>query len=413
MLPSPYATGMLEALGNRILYYESSRGCPFSCSYCLSSTTKGVRYLSIDRVRMDLDRFHEAGVKQVKFVDRTFNCNKERAKKIFRHITDSYGAGINFHFETAADLFDDEMLDILSQMPSGLIQLEIGIQSFNEKTLAEVDRKSDMAHLYKNVLRLMAGGNIHIHLDLIAGLPYEDMDSFAASFDRVYSLKPHQLQLGFLKLLKGSRIRKEAAIHGYSFRDYPPYELLYNKYLKYEDINILKGVENLVEKLYNSGRFKRTLEYVTDGSSAFGFYLGLNRYFLDNGIMETPVALRELYAIFYRYICTCLGETAHNGQNRAEAVKDLMKFDFLSTESSGHLPEILRSEPPEGFRNRCHEFLRDKENVRVYLPEYQGMNAAQIMKKVHFEPIGSGIYLFDYSKRDRVTGVYSHTLVKF
>ncbi len=420
MLPSPYSADMLESLGNRILYYESSRGCPFSCSYCLSSTTKGVRYLSLDRVKADIDMFHNYGVKQVKFVDRTFNCNKKRAMAVFRHIIDSFGEGINFHFEVAADLFDDEMIELLSRANPGLIQLEIGIQSFNEKTLEAVDRKTDSMLLYKNVSRLLKAGNIHIHLDLIAGLPYEDFQSFGQSFDRVYSLCPHQLQLGFLKLLKGSRIRREADKHGYLFRDYPPYEVLRNHYLAYDEMTVLKGIEDLVDKYHNSGRFVRTLEYVTDMMAPFDFYLGLYRYCSENRIMEAPVPARELYGILYKYIKTLI--------NESEDIKDLLKLDFLASDISGHLPESLKSDLPGDFKKSCHEFLHDISNITEYLPRFEGIPASQILKKIHIEPFSPYFYsmadglestcegplyfLFNYDIRDRVTGLYNYTFLK-
>ncbi|HHW48406.1 MAG TPA: B12-binding domain-containing radical SAM protein, partial [Clostridiaceae bacterium] len=226
-IPSPYTGEMLASTSDKVVYFESSRGCPFSCSYCLSSTIDGVRHFSLDRVKSELFKLIKAGVKLVKFVDRTFNCNKARAKEIFKFVIE-HGENTAFHFEAAADLFDDEMIEMLSQAPSGRIQFEIGIQSTNMQTLAAVNRKSNLDRVFDNVRKLRQHGNIHLHLDLIAGLPYEDFCSFKTSFDAVYSLKPHNLQLGFLKMLKGSKIRREAYKYSYNYRSYPPYEVLGN-----------------------------------------------------------------------------------------------------------------------------------------------------------------------------------------
>jgi radical SAM superfamily enzyme YgiQ (UPF0313 family) len=260
-IPTPYTEEMLSAAGGRIIYYESTRGCPFSCSYCLSSTFEGVRYFSLERVKKELQKLVNAGVRQIKFVDRTFNANRERAKEIIRFII-SLGGTTNFHFEAAADLFDSEMLDILAAAPKGLIQFEIGIQTTNNKTLEAINRRTDLGRVFQNVNKLNSIGNVHIHVDLIAGLPYENMGSFKNSFNEVYALEPHQLQLGFLKLLKGSRIRDESKVYGYVFRDYAPYEVMQNSCISFDEILELKNVEDMVERYYNSGRFNNTLKYV-------------------------------------------------------------------------------------------------------------------------------------------------------
>ncbi|NTV91147.1 MAG: B12-binding domain-containing radical SAM protein [Clostridiales bacterium] len=451
--PSPYSAEMLGKLGNRILYYESSRGCPFSCSYCLSSTTKGVRFLSLGRVKAELDLFFRSGVKQVKFVDRTFNCNKERALEIFSHIIGNYGVGgINFHFEIAADLLDAEALELLAKAPSGLIQIEAGIQSFNEKTLAAVQRKTDTKVLYENVSKLMTGGNINVHLDLIAGLPYEDFKSFGESFDRVYPLFPHQLQLGFLKLLKGSGIRRDASEHGYIFRTYPPYEVLGNDYLSYSGLVILKGVVELVDKYHNSGRFVRTIEYATgirvgfsglqEGSSPFGFYLSLYEYFRDNDLLNTRVAASELYGIMLGYLSGSgsVVKAPESFKDGKAFFRDLLKLDFLASNKSGQLPAIFeetqldadeqegsltginRKSGSEAFRRSCHDFLHQPENIAEYLPQYAGLPVSQILKNIRIEPFLSGIFytpdeqevknpayvLFDYGAKSRVTGIFRH-----
>ncbi len=235
-IPSPYLPEMLSSLGGRIAYYESSRGCPFECSYCLSSTIKGMRYFSMDRVEKDLEKLIKAGVGQIKFVDRTFNCHKKRSKQIINlllDLSDKYSVtdNINFHFEADAHLFDGDFMVFLKKIPRGLIQFEVGIQSTKSITLKEVDRRCEVDKSLENIRKIVSLGNIHLHAGLIAGLPFEDMHSFGEAFNRVFSLKAHQIQLGFLKMLKGSKIRKEADLHGYLFRDYPPYEVLSNKYM--------------------------------------------------------------------------------------------------------------------------------------------------------------------------------------
>ncbi|MDP4095103.1 MAG: radical SAM protein, partial [Bacillota bacterium] len=290
-LKTPYTEQMLASLDNRIMYYESSRGCPFSCSYCISSTFEGVRYFAMEKVKNQLKCFISRGIPQVKFVDRTFNCHKERAKEIFRFIIDN-AASTAFHFEVAADLFDDEMFKILSKAPVGLIQFEIGVQTTNSDCLTAIDRKTDLSSVFKNTAKLIEKGKFHIHLDLIAGLPREDYESFKKSFDEVYRLSPNNLQLGFLKMLKGSRIRKEASEYGYKFREYPPYEVLENKYLSFDSVCELKSIEEVVERYYNKGRFIKTLLYITSGffSSAFEFYRSFAQYNIKNGYLERPLA---------------------------------------------------------------------------------------------------------------------------
>jgi radical SAM superfamily enzyme YgiQ (UPF0313 family) len=260
-LPSPFSDEMLNALGDRIAYFESSRGCPFSCSYCLSSTFIGVRYFSMNRVRRELIKLIDRGISQVKFVDRTFNCNKNRAMEIFEFIIRN-GGNTRFHFEAAADLFDEEMIDLLSYAPRGMIQFEIGVQTTCGRALSAVDRRTDLNKVFRNINKLRELKNIHLHLDLIAGLPFEDYSAFKNSFNDVYALEPHQLQLGFLKMLKGSKIRKEKELYLYRFREYPPYEFLSNKYLPYNDVIDIKGVEEVLERYYNSQKFKYSLVYI-------------------------------------------------------------------------------------------------------------------------------------------------------
>lgn len=420
-LESPYTDEMLDLIGNRIMYFESSRGCPFSCSYCISSTFEGVRYFPMERIKKELMRVMEKGITKVKFVDRTFNCHKQRAKEIFSFIIEK-SVNTSFHFEVAADLFDDEMLDILSKAPKGLIQFEIGVQTTNPETLKAIHRVTKLEDVFDKVRRLRNTGNFHIHLDLIAGLPEEDYNSFKNSFNQVYSLHPHQLQLGFLKMLKGSGIRREHERYGYIFRDYPPYEVLSNKYLSFGELSTLKHIEELVERYYNSGRFYFTLKYLTGKvfELPFEFFYGFMEYNLKMKHLERPLPARELYTVLQDYLTGIL-----EGDN-VGYVKDLLKLDYLSSDRSGNLPQGMERIMEEGFRDKCFSFLKNEENIRLYLPGYEGMPAKQIFKQVHFEifdydvtgPVrdsaakGRNVVLFNYSAADKVTGLYEFKRVE-
>jgi radical SAM superfamily enzyme YgiQ (UPF0313 family) len=250
-IKSPYTEEMLSNIKDKAVYFESSRGCPFSCSYCLSSTFKGVRYFSLERVKDELRMLVKMGVKQIKFLDRTFNCDRNRAREIIEFVLEN-GNDINFHFEMCADLLDDDLADLLKKAPDGLIQLEIGVQSINTRSLEAVNRKSDIERLFHYVCELKETGNIHIHLDLIAGLPYEDLKSLKNSFNGVFELRPHYLQLGFLKLLRGTSIRDKGDEHGYIYSELPPYEIISNSYISFDEILIFKDIEKVFDMYYNS-----------------------------------------------------------------------------------------------------------------------------------------------------------------
>ena len=430
-IPSPYSKEMLAAIRDKIAYFEASRGCPFSCSYCLSSASEGVRFFPLERVKEELTTVIKAGVRQVKFVDRTFNCNKERAKDILRFIselhtvvgndrTDASSDLTNFHFEAAADLFDDELINMMAELPKGLIQLEIGIQSTNTETLEAVNRKTDIGKAFRNITRIMEAGNIHLHLDLIAGLPYEDFRSFKESFNRVYGLQPHALQLGFLKLLKGSPVRAASSCHAYAFREYAPYEVLSNKYISYDELTLLKGIEEILDRYWNSGRFSIALEYIIHKhfNSAFDFYLGFYRFNLKMNRNIQSVSGRDLFSLLLEYIKSVEGLDSAR-------FKECLKLDFLASDSSGHLLAGLDRIITDGFNDKCHEFLKDQNNLTTFLPAFRGLPARQIIKHVHFELISidendktinsndrtSFVYLFDYSAKDAVTGRYKFHII--
>lgn len=333
-LPFPYTIDDLNSSYDKIIYYESSRGCPFSCSYCLSGAIGGgVRELPIPRVKEDLTKFCDAGVKLVKFVDRTFNVNPRRAKEILSFILTSTG-DMRFHFEIGADLLDDELLSLLCAAPKGKIQLEAGVQSCNQLTLREVVRLTNLQKLRQNALALLSSGRVHLHLDLIAGLPYEDFDSFGESFDDIYRLQPHQLQLGFLKLLKGSVLLKEVDRHQIVFRAYPPYEVLSTAYLSAAELLELKDVEEVLERYYNSGRAVKGCGYLIDSVffSPFAFYRALAAFCSQRGCLDRPLSAANQFGVLAQFAKPLLCENAYR------QFLALTKLDFLSVGSKGAYP---------------------------------------------------------------------------
>lgn len=412
-LNSPYTDALLDSAENRIIYYESSRGCPFNCSYCISSTFNGVRFFSFERVKAELEKLLRYKPKLIKFVDRTFNCNKKRAKEIIEYII-SQECSTVFHFEAAADLFDDEMLELLRNAPKGRIQLEIGLQTTNPETLEEIDRITDLNKLRYNVEGILAGSNIHVHLDLIAGLPFEDINSFRKSFNEVYDMRPHQIQLGFLKMLKGARVRSEAEKHGYIYRDFAPYEILENKYIKFQDILDLKDVEEIVERYFNSGRYQKALmllEKIYSGD-CFELYKTLSVYCRKNGYLDRPIAYRENVGILFNFVKAELPGTVN-----MEEFRQAMVFDFLSSDSSCAIPDTIRAERDFIPANRIHEILKSQDFIRDYLPGFADIPAKNIMKKVFFVSLDlitkpEELLIFDYHQKDEVDGKYRNIRIK-
>lgn len=401
IIPFPYRDGLL-GLENKIIYYETSRGCPFNCQYCLSSTIEGIRYFSLERVLDEIDFFIDNKVSQVKLVDRTFNCHPNRAKVIIEHII-RRGGNTNFHFEMAAHIMDRDMVNLLKEAPQGLFQLEIGVQSTNVYTLDSIQRKTDIDKIYEVVKELYEPRNIHIHLDLIAGLPYEDYESFAHSFDNVYSLKPDNLQLGFLKLLKGSGIREEAIKHGYRYTKYAPYEVLENKYISYGQIMNLKAVEDVVEKYYNSHRFEYTLEFLIPyfGNSPFAFFEEFMKYWIDKRLFNVSHSLTTLYEIIYDFISTI-------ERIPKQIFKEVLRFDYCLWQKPSNYLNCFY--PAKLGTDILKNFLTCKENINTYLPEYEGYTRRQLMRALHMEifeydPISyikkETVILFDYKSADR------------
>lgn len=311
---------------HKIIYYESSRGCPFSCSYCLSSIDKSVRFRDLELVKRELQTFIDAGVPQVKFVDRTFNCKVSHAMEIWNYIHEHDNGITNFHFEIAADLITDEELELFAKMRPGLIQLEIGVQSTNEETVCEIRRKMDFSKVAERVTRIKNLGGIHQHLDLIAGLPNENYESFGKSFDDVFALRPEQLQLGFLKVLKGSYMYENRAAYGLIYRSEPPYEVFSTKWISYDEMIRLKGIEQMVELYYNSHQYDRTLQEVFEGEkSAFKFFESFADDYRAKGYHLVNHSRKEKYYILRDFL-----ERRH--PEKGEYYWNILKEEFNSRE---------------------------------------------------------------------------------
>ena len=373
-LSFPYQEAQMAGLANRIIYYESSRGCPFSCSYCVSSLTQGVRTRSVEKVKEELRFFIKHGVKQVKFVDRTFNVRPEHYLEIWRFLA-AADTTANFHFEIVADLLNSEEIQRLSQVDPGRFQFEIGVQTLSEPALTAIGRRNDWARLSENVRKLRQGGNIHLHLDLIVGLPYEDLNSFRNSFNAVYSLQPDMLQIGFLKLLPGTRIRREAAEYDYVCLDYAPYEILSNRWLVYRDIRRLKQLEEVFEQTYNSGRFCRALGFLirfcADGD-AFTFYQELTAWWEQEEMIGRAHSPEGVLAALQNYADRLPTEQKHR-------VRDLLKFETL-LDGSGSLKGNELDWNAERWERQKAELWRNEEKLRRYIPDYRFSNWREVKR---------------------------------
>ncbi|MEA4852880.1 MAG: DUF4080 domain-containing protein [Christensenella sp.] len=336
-LPAPFALEEDIYDANRIYYYESTRGCPFSCEYCLSGAIRGaVREKSVDQVKKEIKRYTRRDVSLVKFTDRTFNANLPRAKQIWNYIINETGDTL-FHFEVGLDLLDEEALALLCSAPKGKIQLEAGVQSCNGKTLHTVIRKTNLDSLAKNAARILDAGNIHLHLDLIAGLPYEGMESFGESFNRIYLLFPDALQLGFLKLLPGTPLRKKAAQYGIVFREYPPYEVLRTHDMTPENLLYLKGIEELLNRYYNTGRAKKALRYLVEEHiyKPFALYCDLCDYCMENGFLTRPVSARNQFEVLIGF-----AEKYLQDRELKEFLRCLQD-DYMRAKIKGIMPEKI------------------------------------------------------------------------
>ncbi len=336
--PSPYCTEFFEALNGRITYIETARGCPYRCAFCLSGRCSPLRFFDTERVKEDIIKLAQSGTQTVKFVDRTFNANAERANEILLFIKENYGQsiprGVCFHFEIAGDILKESTLEILASMPYGAIQLEIGIQSFNEETLKKINRKTDTKKLTENIRKLISFGNMHIHIDLIAGLTGENFESFASSFGKAYSLGANMLQLGFLKLLHGADMRENSEKYPCTFNDEPPYEVTSTPWLSAEEIKLLKACEDALDRLYNSGRFLLTLEYLTGsvGLSPFDVFCSFGKAVNGNGMRLSEYA-EKLYQ-FFRDKCN------------EKILREKILCDLLCCSSSVQIPQVLKIKDP-------------------------------------------------------------------
>ncbi|MBK5251796.1 MAG: B12-binding domain-containing radical SAM protein [Peptostreptococcaceae bacterium] len=399
-LSFPYTEEELYESKDKILYYESSRGCPYRCSYCLSSIIKKTRYKDIDMVKHEMDIFLSHNVKQVKFVDRTFNADAPRAVAIMEYLTEKDNGRTNFHFEISGDLIGKAFIDTVSASRKGLFQFEVGVQSTNQNTLHAVNRKTDFDKLSYWVKRLMGTEKSHVHLDLIAGLPFEDYASFKTSFNDVYSVGGHHLQLGFLKLLPGTDIRKNAKGFGYAFKSEPPYEVLMTNVLSHSDISRLKCIEDVLERYGNSGGFLRSMEYFNRlfNGDAFGFYEAFSDYLKENDFFERAHSKRKLYGYLFDY-----HETLELEKD-TPLFLDILKFDYLRQKPQTLLP-IFNIIEPEGYKNACHQFLKDAAKLKKTLPAYEGLPAKKIINKVHFEPFG---YNVDTFKKERTHVLFDY-----
>ncbi|HIX64078.1 MAG TPA: B12-binding domain-containing radical SAM protein [Candidatus Mediterraneibacter colneyensis] len=394
-VPFPYKE--IGDFRNRIVYYESGRGCPFSCSYCLSSIDKCLRFRDIELVKEELQFFIDHEVPQVKFVDRTFNCRHDHAMAVWSYLKEHDRGITNFHFEIAADLLNEEEMELIRSMRPGLIQLEIGVQSANSSTIREIRRVMDLERVEQVTAEIREAGNVHQHLDLIAGLPFEDYRSFSESFNRVYAMKPQQLQLGFLKVLKGSLMHEKTEEYGLLYQERPPYEVLSTKWLSYSDLIRLKQIEEMTEVYYNSGQFHNTMEHAREAfPDAFSMYEALARYYDSRGLFQVSHTRIARYEILKDFLGEYLSE------EQMDEYVQWLTLDLYLRDNVKNRPGFLgesRVSPDEAAA-----FYKREEAERRYLRGYEGYDRRQMRKMTHLERIGGTLCLFDYRKRDPLTG---------
>lgn len=393
----PFVYQDMTGFEHKIIYYESSRGCPFSCSYCLSSVDKKLRFRSMELVKRELQFFLDHKVPQVKFVDRTFNCSHSHALEIWRYIKEHDNQVTNFHFEISADLLNEEEIKEIASMRPGLIQLEIGVQSTNPDTIREIHRTMQFDKLADKVGRIRQNRNVHQHLDLIAGLPFEDLASFARSFDDVYRLKPDQLQLGFLKVLKGSCMAEKMREYGLVCKSRPPYEVLSTKWLSYSDILVLKGVEEMTEVYYNSGQFTRSIRFLEELiPSPFVLYRSLAEFYESRGLGAMQHSRGARYSILLSYI-------EETFPKERERFRECLVFDYYLRENAKSRPDFAGEYLVE--KETARRFYEMEEKEHRYLSGYEGYDRNQMRRMTHLEyfPVWDRCVLFDYSRRDPLT----------
>lgn len=362
-----------EDLSNKIVYYEASRGCPFNCKYCLSSTSHGVRFLDIERVLEELNYFIKKKVKLVKFVDRTFNCNHKFSMAIWNFLINA-NTETSFHFEISADILKDEEIKLLSKAPEGRFQFEVGVQTTNDDVLRNINRFVNFSDIKEKVLELMSIKNIKQHLDLIAGLPGEDYNSFVKSFNDVYSIHPEEIQLGFLKLLKGSSMREEAKMYGMEYSPYPPYEILKTNLVSYEEMIKLKKVEEMVDKYYNSQKFNYIIKFFEKKfNTPFEFYYALGKFFEENGYFNRNIGNIEYYKVFLEFNKKIL-------KSDNKYLDNIVKFNYLLYNKRRGLPNFLKINISKEEEKKYRDKLREKYSFKEYFLEKFDINLEKYVK---------------------------------
>lgn len=390
-----------EDIDNKIVYYEASRGCPFKCSYCLSSVMNGVRLLNIERVKKELTYFMDRKIPLVKFVDRTFNCNKKFTKELLEFLIDQ-DTETRFHFEIAADILTDEEIELLNKAPKGRFQLEIGVQTSNLEVLHNINRVITFENLQDKVLRIAKNQNVMQHLDLIAGLPGENIESFKKSFNDVHSLKPDEIQLGFLKLLKGSSMRLEAEKWGIVYSPHAPYEIIRSKDISYEELLILKKVEHITDKYYNSGRFKHSLNFVLSNyESPFDFYYDLSNYFMENEYFKRSLGNLDYYNAYYDFICNKIDK------NEISLFEELLKYDYLNYNNKKWIPEFLYRDMTKDEERDLREIVKERlqlKNLKKQHIEKYRINILEYINKNILEWKESYV-LYNNDKENSIVGL--------
>ena len=371
-----------EDINNKIVYYEASRGCPFKCKYCLSSVMHGVRFLDVERVKKELKYFMERGLKLVKFVDRTFNCNREYTVELLKYLSEQ-DTETRFHFEVAADLLTEEQIEILNNAPKGRFQLEVGVQTTNNEVLHNINRYITYENIKEKVLKVASGKNVMQHLDLIAGLPGEDLESFKKSFNDVHAIRPDEIQLGFLKLLKGSSMREEAKKWGIVYSPYAPYEIIRSKDISYEELLLLKKVEAMVDKYYNSCKFNNVIKFFLNiYEKPFDFYYDLAMFFEEKGNFKRSIGNVEYYKILLDFYLEKIG-----GEDEG-LFKEVLKFDYLCFNKKRWLPDFLvRTITKDDEQNIKDSFDRQMPFKKAHIEKFE-LDIINYIKngKINFEP---------------------------
>ncbi|HBB28842.1 MAG TPA: B12-binding domain-containing radical SAM protein [Clostridiales bacterium] len=403
-LVSPYENN--EKYYDKIIYYESSRGCPYRCAFCMSSIDKSVRFFSLERVKSDLLVLLSTNARQIKFVDRTFNADYKRAMKIMQFIVDNNKNNMTIHFEITADIINDEFLDFLKSMPVNMFQFEIGIQSLNVQTLNEINRKTDIDKLIYVINEIKENKNMHMHLDLIAGLPYEDYNTFKTSFNEIHNLYADKLQLGFLKVLKGTKIYNDLEVHDIKYNKKAPYEIIKNKYISYEQILKLKNIEELVDRYYNEKYFDTTIRYVVENyydNKPFDFYEDFSGYWKNNNLYMAMHNRKKLYEIIYNF--------AKDKEILSDKLMDNLLYDFVSCNEKEELISIFDKNLEENLRDVKRTIAKDEwfrkeyfniDDTNVCKTNTVKINAHKIINDFRLVNISGDIILFIYKSKDNI-----------